>query len=133
PGMERYWVPSTLSSAAFGTDILDYWFPVSTGGDLAFLCGVLKVLFLEGWQDRDFIRNHTAGCEALETELAKLDFAQLEAQSGLDRESMREFAQLIHRSSSAVLVWSMGVTQHAHGGDTVQMILNLGLTKGFVG
>src|SRR5256884_2382854 len=27
----------------------------------------------------------------------------------------------------------MGITQHAFGGDAVQMILNLGLTKGFVG
>jgi molybdopterin-dependent oxidoreductase alpha subunit len=131
--MERYWVPSTLSSAAFGTDIMDYWFPVSTGGDIAFLCGVLKVLIQEGWQDRDFIRNHTVGFETLEAELAKLDFAQLEAQSGLSRESMREFAALIHGARTAVLVWSMGVTQHACGGDTVQMILNLGLTKGFVG
>jgi molybdopterin-dependent oxidoreductase alpha subunit len=133
PGMERYWVPSTLSSATFGTDIMDYWFPVSTGGDIAFLCGVMKVLFLEGWQDRDFIRNHTVGCEELETGLAKLDFAQLEARSGLGRDSMREFAELLHRAKSAVLVWSMGVTQHAFGGDTVQMILNLGLAKGFVG
>jgi molybdopterin-dependent oxidoreductase alpha subunit len=133
PGMERYWVPSTLSSAAFGTDIMDYWFPVSTGGDIAFLCGVLKVLIREGWLDRDFIQNHTAGFEALEAELAKLDFAGLETQAGLDGESMREFAALIHAAKTAVLVWSMGVTQHAFGGDTVQMILNLGLTKGFVG
>ena len=29
PGMERYWVPSTPRSALFGTDIADYWFPVS--------------------------------------------------------------------------------------------------------
>jgi molybdopterin-dependent oxidoreductase alpha subunit len=133
PGMERYWVPSIVSSATFGTDIMDYWFPVSTGGDIAFLCGVLKVLIREGWQDRDFIQNHTTGFEALEEELAKLDFADLEAQSGLGRESMQEFTALIHQAKSAVLVWSMGVTQHAFGGDTVQMILNLGLTKGFVG
>ena len=133
PGMERYWVPSTWSSAAFGTDIMDYWFPVSTGGDIAFLCGVLRILISKGWHDRGFIRNHTAGFEALEAELKKLEFAQLESQSGLSRASMEEFAALIHEAKIAVLVWSMGITQHAFGGDTVQMILNLGLTKGFVG
>src|SRR3989449_329672 len=42
PGMERHWVPSSGQSAVFGTDIADYWFPVSTGGDIAFLSGVLK-------------------------------------------------------------------------------------------
>src|SRR5262249_12267327 len=29
--------------------------------------------------------------------------------------------------------WSMGITQHAFGADTVRMILNLGLLKGYVG
>ena len=133
PGMERYWVPSTLSSAAFGTDIMDYWFPVSTGGDIAFLCGVLKVMFSNGWHDRDFIRDHTSGFQELEAEIAKLEFEELEARCGLSRESMQEFAELIHSARNAVLVWSMGITQHAFGADAVQMILNLGLTKGFVG
>jgi hypothetical protein len=36
-GMERYWVPSTPSSALFGTDIADYWFGVAQRGDIAFL------------------------------------------------------------------------------------------------
>src|SRR5690242_2990034 len=31
PGMKRYWVPSTLHSALFGTDIADYWFAVAQG------------------------------------------------------------------------------------------------------
>src|SRR5260370_3712819 len=46
---------------------------------------------------------------------------------------MLEFAGLIRDAKNAVLVWSMGITQHAHGANAVQMILNLGLTKGFVG
>jgi molybdopterin-dependent oxidoreductase alpha subunit len=133
PGMERYWVPSTLGSAAFGTDIMDYWFPVSTGGDIAFLCGVLKVMFENGWQDQGFIRDHTSGFAELEAGISKLDFKDLEARCGLSRESMEEFAALIHAARNAVLVWSMGITQHAFGADAVQMILNLGLTKGFVG
>src|SRR5258708_3230729 len=36
PGMQKYWVPSNVGSALFGTDIADYWFPVSQGGDIAF-------------------------------------------------------------------------------------------------
>src|SRR5262245_29181203 len=133
PGMKRYWVPSTLSSALFGTDIADYWFPVSQGGDIAFLCGVLKILVANGWLDERFIRDHTAGFEELKREISKASFAELETQAGLDRAAKQEFAELIRDAKTAVLVWSMGVTQHAFGADTVQMILNLGLTKGFVG
>jgi molybdopterin-dependent oxidoreductase alpha subunit len=133
PGMKRYWVPSTVGSAIFGTDIADYWFPVSQGGDIAFLYGVLKVMFANGWQDKDFIRDHSTGFAGLEQAVAKLDWPKLEAGAGLDRAAMEEFAGLIGRAKTAVLVWSMGITQHVFGGDSVRMILNLGLSKGFVG
>lgn len=133
PGMERYWVPSAVGSAIFGTDLADYWFPVSTGGDIAFLSGVLKILFEQGWVDAQFIEKHTAGSGDLKSQLSNLKFDQLEARAGLSRSSMQELAELIRDAKTAVLVWSMGITQHAFGSDTVQMILNLGLTKGFVG
>jgi molybdopterin-dependent oxidoreductase alpha subunit len=133
PGMERYWVPSTPRSALFGTGIADYWFPVSTGGDIAFLYGVLKWLIEHGWVDAGFIREHTDGFAELKSHVATLAFEPLEAQCGLSRDSMREFAELIRDAQTAVLVWSMGITQHAFGADAVSMILNLGLLKGFVG
>jgi molybdopterin-dependent oxidoreductase alpha subunit len=133
PGMERYWVPSTPGSALFGTDIADYWFPVSTGGDIAFLSGVLKLLIENGWVDDQFIAEHTTGFEDFRAVLAKLSFEPIEAHAGLGRASMKEFAELIRDARTAVLVWSMGITQHATGEDAVQMILNLGLIKGFVG
>jgi molybdopterin-dependent oxidoreductase alpha subunit len=133
PGMERYWVPSNPASAVFGTDIADYWFPVSTGGDIAFLGGVLKILIDQGWVDENFIRNHTAGFEDLKAAIGDWTLAMLEERSGLNREAMREFAELIRDAKTAVLVWSMGITQHAFGGDAVSMILNLGLLRGWVG
>src|SRR5207247_9922647 len=67
------------------------------------------------------------------SQIANLKFEDLEAQSGLGRADMEEFAELIHHAKTAVLVWSMGLTQHATGGNAVQMVLNLGLSKGFVG
>ncbi|HEX5221316.1 MAG TPA: FdhF/YdeP family oxidoreductase [Verrucomicrobiae bacterium] len=133
PGMQRYWVPSTVSSALFGTDIADYWFPVSIGGDIAFLGGVLKILIESNWVNRDFIEKHTTGFDELAAQLSTLNFAQLESQSGLPRAAMQEFAELIRDAKSAVLVWSMGITHHTYGADAVQMILNLGLARGYVG
>lgn len=133
PGMKRYWVPSTASSAVFGTDIADYWFPVSTGGDIAFIYGVLKIIFANNWHDEKFARDYAVGIAELRQQAEALDWAVLEEQSGLKRASMQEFAELIHQANTAVLVWSMGITQHAFGANAVQMVLNLGLTKGFVG
>jgi len=133
PGMQKYWVPSTASSALFGTDIADYWFPVSQGGDIAFLYGVIRVLLANGWFDHEWVSRHTEEFEALKSAAQALDIEALERQSGLDRLSMQEFAELIRDAKNAVLVWSMGITQHQFGGDAVSMILNLGLLKGWVG
>src|SRR2546427_40684 len=95
PGMERYWVPSTAGSALFGTDIADYWFPVATGGDIAFLYGVLKILIERNWVDGEFIARHTLGFEELKSQISNPSFEDLAARSGLDRASMQEFAELI--------------------------------------
>ncbi|MEX2671618.1 MAG: FdhF/YdeP family oxidoreductase [Phycisphaeraceae bacterium] len=133
PGMKRYWVPSTASSAVFGTKIADDWFPVSKGGDIAFLYGVIRTLIEEGWCDTNFIEQHTADFDALAEKVRELSWEELEKQAGLPRASMREFAELVRDAKNAVLVWSMGITQHRFGGDGVQMIVNLGLLRGYVG
>lgn len=133
PGMRRYWVPSSASSAVFGTPMADWWFPVRQGGDIAFIYGVLKILVAEGWLNEGFIRTHTRDWEQLAAQIARLDFPTLESASGLPRSSMFEFAQLLHRSPNAVFVWSMGITQHVYGADAVSMVLNLGLARGYVG
>ena len=111
----------------------DYWFPVSTGGDIAFLSGVLKILIANGWVDETFVRDHTTGKEDLKRQIAKFEWEELESRSGLSHAAMQEFAELIHNANTGVLVWSMGITQHATGGDAVWMILNLGLLRGWVG
>jgi molybdopterin-dependent oxidoreductase alpha subunit len=133
PGMTRYWVPSTTRSALFGTDVADFWFPVSIGGDIAFLYGVAKTLLANGWYDRAFVEQHTADFDELKRAAESLDWPVLERQAGLPRASMEEFAALVRDANTAVLVWSMGITQHAFGGQAVQMIVNLGLLQGWVG
>ena len=133
PGMKRYWVPSSVDSALFGTEIADYWFPVSQGGDIAFLSGVMKILIEHDWIDYRFIDRHTAGIAKLCAKLSSLEWPEIERQAGLPRASMQKFAELIRDAKNAVLVWSMGITQHPFGSDSVQMILNLALARGYIG
>lgn len=133
PGMDRYWIPSNASSALFGTDVADWWFPVAQGGDVAFLSGVIRVLLERGQFDRDFVDRHTTGFDEIKAAALAHTWEELEQGSGLPRSSMEEFATLIGQARTGVLIWSMGITQHPWGADAVQMILNLGLLKGFVG
>ncbi|GIU92038.1 MAG: formate dehydrogenase [Acidimicrobiia bacterium] len=133
PGMDRYWVPSNLESALFGTKIADRFFQVNVGGDIAFLLGTLRVMVERGLIDRDFVDRHTVGFDRFAAHLATLDWSALEAESGLSTDDMVEFAEMVGRADTAVFVWSMGVTQHAFGEDNVRAIIDLALTRGFVG
>jgi molybdopterin-dependent oxidoreductase alpha subunit len=133
PGLRRYWIPSIPESAVFGTRFSDDWFAVDTGGDLAFLLGVFKILVAEGWVDREFIAAHTSGYEAACATAASVSFELLERDSGVARSEMLRFAALLRDAKRAVLVWSMGLTQHAHGVQTIEALVNVGLCRGYVG
>jgi molybdopterin-dependent oxidoreductase alpha subunit len=133
PGLERYWVPSNVESALFGTKVADEFFAIHTGGDVAFVNGVLKELLAVGGIDRRFVNEHTVGFDALLGELEDESFDVLEQGSGATRDDMARFARMYASARSAVLVWSMGVTQHVSGVDNVRAIVNLGLARGNVG
>lgn len=133
PGMERYWVPSVVESGLFGTKIADHFFMVDTGGDIGFLNGTLKHMIGQGWVDDLFIEGHTSGFDALKATLEGQQWPLLEQAAGCSREDMMAFAKLIADAKTAVFVWSMGITQHECGEDNVRSILNLALSKGFVG
>lgn len=133
PAMDKYWIPSDPESAIFGTKITDRFFLVQPGGDSAFLTGVMRHLVEQGWLNRGFIEAHTTGFEAVAEAAKVADWADLERRSGLSKLEMMEFAQMVARAERAVLVWSMGITQHLCGEDNVSAIVNLGLSQGFLG
>ncbi len=133
PGMERYWVPSIVESALFGTKFADQFFLVNVGGDLAFLNGSLKHLIANHWLDPSFIERYTTDFEALKTALEAQTWEDLEREAGVSRTEMYSFAQMLHAAGKAVFVWSMGITQHECGEANVRAIINLALSKGFIG
>ena len=133
PGLERYWVPSDLRSALFGTRIMDDFFQVSLGGDIAFTHGVLKHLVEMNACDARFIEQRTEGFDSLKLLLASLEWERLEAAAGLSREDMARFARSLAAANSCVFVYSMGLTQHRFGVDNVKALVNLALARGFLG
>jgi molybdopterin-dependent oxidoreductase alpha subunit len=133
PGLERYWVPSDLRSALFGTRLMDDFFQVAVGGDIAFLHGVLKHLIERDWLDREFIASRTTAFEELQALLARETWESLEAAAGLTRADMLRFAEQYARAKTAVFVYSMGLTQHRFGVDNVRALVNLALARGMLG
>ncbi|MDQ2675500.1 MAG: FdhF/YdeP family oxidoreductase, partial [Actinomycetota bacterium] len=133
PGMERYWIPSKAESALFGTKIADDFFSLDIGGDVAYLTGVLRHLIERGWVNEEFVEAHTDGFGDLRDVVLETAWDELELGSGASREDMLSLARLIGEARRGILVWSMGVTQHAGGEDGVRAIVNLALARGWVG
>ncbi len=133
PGMERYWIPSIAESALFGTKLADKFYQIRSGGDVAFLSGVLKSLIEAKRIDEDFIQGHTENFDDVRGSIAHETWEGLEASAGLPRAEMIDLAQRLGNADRAVFVWSMGITQHVCGVDNVRAIVNLALARGFVG
>jgi molybdopterin-dependent oxidoreductase alpha subunit len=133
PGLERYWIPSIAESALRGTALADHWFDVHTGGDLALLVGVLRALADRGGIDETFVRERTTGFDEAVAAARATSWDQVTAESGLTRDRIEALAELLVARPNAIVVWSMGLTQHAHGVETIKALVNVGLARGLPG
>ncbi|CAN5350957.1 FdhF/YdeP family oxidoreductase [soil metagenome] len=133
PGLERYWVPSNIESALFGTKLCDLHVPVRPGGDVALANAVLKRLIALDAVDLDFVTHHTENWEDLVEHLDTLETADLLEAAGIERATLDAFVDLYASAPAAILIWSMGITQHREGVDGVRSIVNVGLARGNVG
>ncbi len=136
PGLERYWVPSSVRSSIFGSKICDDFVQVRTGGDAAFFNGVLKIIIEDNLltdQHRSFIDDRTRGFDEFKQGLKAQSLESLERMSGVDAGSMRSVAMLLARSQNTMFVWGMGLTQHATGTDNIKSVVNLALALGQFG
>ena len=133
PGLERYWVPSKPESFLFGTKLCDLHVPVRPEGDVALANALLKVLIERDAIDQSFVDAHTTGWDDLTQFLASQSIDILCSRAGLDLDIVERLADEYVRASSAIFVWSMGITQHRHGVEGVKALVNLALARGNVG
>jgi molybdopterin-dependent oxidoreductase alpha subunit len=133
PGLDRYWVPSNLESALFGTRMSDLHVPVRPGGDVALANAALKLLIERGGVDEAFVADHTEGYDGIRAALAGQDLDDLLRRAGVDVEIADAFVDELVRAGGAIHVWSMGITHHRDSADSVRGIVNLALAQGSVG
>lgn len=130
---------ATLSS----TRIASEYCQVSVGGDVAALKGIMK-LVLEAHDsavrvkrapilDLDFIDQHTYGFEAFADNLRRTSWEDILRVSGLKREQLERVASIYTKANAVIVCYGMGITQHRHGSENVQQIVNLLLLRGNIG
>ncbi len=135
--LERFASPQSpaelLTPAA--TRISHQYLTPKLGGDMAAIRGMAKYILEEegGRIDLAFIEQHTAHFDDYLAKVKATEWAQIEAQSGLDREAITQAARIFAQSESVISCWAMGITQHKHSVDTIREIVNLHLMCGQIG
>ncbi|WP_227323989.1 FdhF/YdeP family oxidoreductase [Acidisoma silvae] len=144
-GLERFTNPQSPAEmlTLHETRISSQYHQVKAGGDLAALTGICKRLFemddearRSGGQpifDDAFIRDHTHGFETFVDWLRHQIWEDLEQESGLSRSAFAATAAVYAKSTAAMAIYGMGLTQHRAGVQTIQMLVNLLLLKGNIG
>lgn len=103
------------------------------GSDVALLNAMMHVILREGLEDRDFIAARTENFAALQAEVAAWTPERAAVVTGLQPGQIEAAARLFARAETAMVVYSMGITQHSHGVDNVRALANLALLTGNLG
>jgi molybdopterin-dependent oxidoreductase alpha subunit len=134
PGLVRFRVPSDWKSMLLGDNKIatDYVQP-NIGGDIALFQGIAKELIENENIDKQFIEKHTNGFEIFAHEIRKTPWDNITLSSGVNRPQIKRLAKLYKDAKNVVFTWSMGITQHVHGVENVESIVNLALLRGMIG
>ncbi|MCV9885940.1 FdhF/YdeP family oxidoreductase [Metabacillus halosaccharovorans] len=139
PAMDKYWIPSNMESALFGTKLADDFYQVNIGGDIAFMHGIMKHWF--EMEDRHygsainhkFVQQHVNGYEDLVNHVKQQTWDDIIKSSGISKERIIELAELLARSKNAVFAWALGLTMHSFATDNISQVANLALLRGYLG
>lgn len=140
-GLERFVNPQSPREmlGPESTIISTQYHQVAIGGDTAAVMGMAKALLemdrAAGGTvlDHGFIAEHSDGFEAFIAEVDRHSWEELERRSGLGRNALEAAATVYARSERVMVIYGMGMTQHRHGVENVQMLVNLLLLRGNIG
>jgi molybdopterin-dependent oxidoreductase alpha subunit len=143
--LERFAAPQDpIEMATFtATRIASEYCQVRIGGDMAVLKGIMKLVLevhdqavrqgAEPVLDLDFIATHTYGFDAFADDLRSTLWDDILEASGLRFDQIQRLARIYIQARSTIICYGMGITQHRHGTENVQQIVNLLLLRGNFG
>ena len=103
------------------------------GTDVAFLNGLMHVIVAEGLEDKEFIGERTENYDELKKTVADYPPRRAAQICGITPEEIIDAARMFATAEKAMVVYSMGITQHTHGVDNVKSCANLVMLTGNIG
>ncbi|MCB2188762.1 MAG: formate dehydrogenase subunit alpha [Deltaproteobacteria bacterium] len=107
--------------------------PLKVGSDVAFLNGLMQVIIAEGWQDQAYVDAHTEGFAELRAKVAEYPPERVAEISGISPELLQDTARRLAAVKPAMLVYTLGITEHTCGVNNVRSCANLQMLLGNVG
>lgn len=144
-GLERFTYPQDpIEMLTFeSTPLAQHYYKVRVGGDTALIKGVIRVILEQNEAvisqgkspiiDNNFIKEHTVGFEAVKQDVLATSWENILQVSGLSKNEIEQIAQLYIEAKSTIICYGMGITQHQHGTQNIQQLMNLLLLKGNIG
>ena len=135
--------PAEMLSPGEGVAMSSDFFQVKIGGDIAAMTGIAKaVLALDDAAlaaggtrvlDTAFIAEHCTGFPEFEAFVRGTSWDEIERCSGLLRADLEAVGLTYSRAKAVIANYGMGLTQHRHGTENVQMLCSLLLMRGNIG
>ncbi|MBO0904773.1 FdhF/YdeP family oxidoreductase [Jiella sonneratiae] len=135
--------PLEMLSPDDGTKMSSDYYQVRVGGDVAAMTGIAKAVFAlddaakatggSRVLDTAFIEEHCHGFAEFETFVRAAEWDQIARCSGIPRDELEHVARTYARADKVIANYGMGLTQHRHGIENVQMLVNLLLMRGMMG
>jgi formate dehydrogenase (NADP+) alpha subunit len=114
-------------------DNADVFLQLRPGTNEALLNGMLNFIIEEDLLDKAFIKDRTEGYEEMAVAVKKYTPRYVEEITGVSAENICRAARLYAEADKATIIYTMGVTQHTKGTNSVQAIANLAMSTGHIG
>ena len=114
-------------------EIADIYLQITPGTSVALSNGMLNVIFEEGLEDKEYIKEHTEGIEELKAMVKKYTPEYAGKICGVNPDDIRAAARMYASSHKSYIAYAMGITQHINGTDNVMSLSNLALCTGNFG
>jgi len=103
------------------------------GTDVAWINAMCNVIIKEGLYDKKYIEQRTENFEELKRTVEQYTPEYTEKITKIPRDLLVRAARLYAESKKAMIVYSMGITQHTTGVDNVKSLANLAMLTAHVG
>ena len=107
--------------------------PLKVGSDIALINGIMHVLITEDLYDKEYVKSCCLGFEELKEKVMEYPPERAAEISGIDADVIRKFARSISSAKPAMLMYTLGITEHTCGVNNVLSCANLQMLLGNVG